>query len=98
MLEPDELTLKIARHLEIDFQYVKRFESWDSAGIAQARAAGRAAGRLLGRKVLTVQSEPDEEGRVNVVVVVREVDGEDRQRMEERSRLILEHLWQDPPD
>jgi len=58
--EPDELTLTIARHLEVDWQYVRRIEAWDTEQIATSgrRAGGRA---LLGYKIATRQSEPNEE-------------------------------------
>lgn len=57
MAEPDELALKIARHLEVDWQYVERMESWNVDRIAAVRSAGRKAGRLLGYKIATVQAE-----------------------------------------
>src|ERR1700733_4507856 len=57
--EPDELTLLIARHLEVDWQYVRRFEAADTEKIAEVRAAGRRAGRLLGYKIMTRQSAPN---------------------------------------
>jgi hypothetical protein len=44
MPEPDELTLAIARHLEVDWQYVERVEAWDVERIAEIRSAGRKAG------------------------------------------------------
>ena len=39
MPEPDELTLEIARALEVDWQYVKHVEAWDAERIAEVRAA-----------------------------------------------------------
>jgi hypothetical protein len=92
--EPDELTLTIARHLEVDWQYVRRIEAWDIERIATIRAAGRRAGRLLGYKIATRQSEPDEENRVVVVVAVREPPSqEDHERMQERSRLLRDEAY-----
>jgi hypothetical protein len=98
--EPDELTLTIARHLEVDWQYVRRIEAWDTEQIATVRAAGRRAGRLLGYKIATRQSEPNEENRVVVIVAVREPPSkEDHERMEERSRLLMDRAFSDlmPP-
>jgi hypothetical protein len=98
--EPDELTLVIARHLEVDWQYVRRIEAWDTDQIAAVRAAGRRAGRLLGYKIATRQSEPNEENRVLVVVAVREPPSkEDHERMQERSRLLMDRAYSDlmPP-
>jgi hypothetical protein len=98
--EPDELTLTIARHLEVDWQYVCRVEAWDTSQIATVRAAGRRAGRLLGYKIATRQSEPDAEDRVVVIVAVREPPSkEDHERMEERSRLLMDRAFSDlmPP-
>jgi len=89
--EPDELTLKIARHLEIDHQYVKHVEAWDVEQIAAIRAAGRRAGRLLGWNVMTHQSDPRkrEDGLVVVIVAVRDYpNDEEEQRMTERGDLL----------
>jgi len=49
MAEPDALTLAIARHLEIDVQYVEIIEAWDTERIAAVRSAGRKAGRTVSR-------------------------------------------------
>jgi hypothetical protein len=98
--EPDELTLLIARHLEVDWQYVRRIEAWDAAQIAAVRAAGRRAGRLLGYKIVTRQSAPSEENRVTVVVAVREPPSqEDHERMQARARLLMDRAYSDlmPP-
>jgi hypothetical protein len=98
--EPDELTLTIARHLELDWQYVRRIEAWDAEKIAAIRFAGRKAGRLLGYKIVTRQSEPNEENRVVVIVAVREPPSkEDNERMQERSRLLMDRAFSDlmPP-
>lgn len=94
--EPDELTLIIARHLEVDWQYVCRFEARDTEQIAAVRSAGRKAGRMLGYKILTRQSEPNEANRVTVVVAVREPPSdEDHERMQERSRLLMDRAFSD---
>jgi len=94
MAEPDELTRKIAQHLEVDHQYMVRVEAWDTERIAEVRSAGRKAGRLLGWKIMTHQTEPNEEGRAVVAVVVREwPNQEERDRLEERGRLIMDHAW-----
>jgi hypothetical protein len=98
--EPDELTLVIARHLEVDWQYVRRIEAWDTDQIAEVRSAGRKAGRLLGYKIVTRQSDPNEENRVVVIVAVREPPNEeDHERMQERSRLLMDQAFSDlmPP-
>jgi len=50
--EPDELTMTIARHLEIDNQYVEFIGARDIHRIAEVRSAGRKAGRLLGWKIM----------------------------------------------
>jgi hypothetical protein len=98
--EPDELTLLIARHLEVDWQYVRRIGAWDTEQIAAVRAAGRRAGRLLGYKIVTRQSAPSEDNRVTVVVAVREPPSqEDHERMQERARLLMDRAYSDlmPP-
>jgi hypothetical protein len=98
--EPDELTLLIARHLEVDRQYVRRIPARDAAQIAAVRAAGRAAGRLLGYKISTRQSAPNDEDRVTVVVAVRVPPSqEDHERMQERERLLMNRAYSDlmPP-
>lgn len=98
--EPDELTLLIARHLEVDWQYVRRFEAGDAEKIAEVRAAGRRAGRLLGYKIMTRQSAPNEHNRVTVVVTVREPPSqEDHERMQARARLLMNRAYSDlmPP-
>jgi hypothetical protein len=92
--EPDELTLTIARHLEVDWQYVERVEAWDTERIAAVRSAGRAAGRMLGYKIVTVQAEADDEDRVTVIVAVREApSAEENERMRERARLLMNDFW-----
>jgi hypothetical protein len=94
MAEPDELTRKIAQHLEVDHQYMVRVEAWDTERIAEVRSAGPQAGRLLGWKIMTHQTELSEEGRVVVAVVVREwPNQEEHDRLEERGRLIMDHAW-----
>jgi hypothetical protein len=101
--EPDELTLTIARHLEVDWEYTRRIAATDPDQIAAVRAAGRRAGRLLGYKIATRQASPDEQERVVVVVTVREPPSEeDRKRMQERSRLLMNraysHLMRPDPE
>jgi len=92
--QPDELTLVIARVLEVDWQYVERVAAWDAERIAEVRSAGRKAGRLLGFKIATFQSQPDKEDRVAVIVAVRESPSEeDHQRMQERARLLMNDYW-----
>lgn len=94
MAEPDELVLAIARRLEVDWQYVDRAEAWNAERISEVRSAGRKAGRLLGYKVVTAQSEPDDENRVTVIVAVREApNAEEDERMQERARLLMEDFW-----
>ena len=97
MPDPDGLTQTIARHLEVDWQYTEHVEAWNTDRIAEVRAAGRRAGRLLGYRVVTSQSDPDARGDGRVVVVVVAVrespTEEDRQRMSERSRLLLEQAF-----
>jgi hypothetical protein len=91
---PDELTLEVARALEVDWQYVEGVEAWDAERIAQVRSAGRKAGRLLGFKIATFQSRPNDEDRVAVIVAVREApNAEDAQRMQERARLLINEQW-----
>jgi hypothetical protein len=94
MPEPDELTLAIARHLEVDWQYVVRVEAWNTERIAEIRSAGRKAGRLLGYKIATFQAEPDEENRVKVIVAVRKApSAEEDKRMEDRARMLMDDFW-----
>ena len=98
--EPDELTLLIARHLEVDWQYVRRIRARDADQIAAVRTAGRRAGRLLGYKITTRQSAPDDEDRVTVIVAVRvPPTQEDNERMQERARLLMNRAYSDlmPP-
>ena len=96
MDEAGELTLTIARHLEVDHQYVEFVEVWDTGRIRQVRSAGRKAGRLLGWKIMTHATEPNDEGRVTVVVAVREwPDPEERARLEERAILLMNRYMAD---
>jgi hypothetical protein len=97
--ESDELTLMIAQHLELDHQYVERVEAWDAEHIAELRSAGRKAGRLLGWKIITHQTPPNDEGRVVVVVCLRESPNEEEDlRMQARTRLLLEQIFKDPTE
>jgi hypothetical protein len=92
--EPDELTLTIARHLEIDNQYVEFIGACDIHRIAEVRSAGRKAGRLLDWKIMAYQTSPNDEGRLAVIVAVREWPYEEReQRMAERVKLLLDEFW-----
>jgi hypothetical protein len=91
--EPDELTLAIARRLEMDAQYIEHVGAWDSERIAQVRSAGRRAGRLLGWKIQTFQSEPTDEGRVAVVVIVREWPDEETRRLQARALLLIDETF-----
>lgn len=94
MPQPDELTLAIARHLDVDWQYVERVEAWNTEHIAEIRSAGRKAGRMLGYKITTHQARPDNENRVTVIVALREApNAEEEQRMTERARLLMDNFW-----
>jgi hypothetical protein len=94
MADPDELTLTIARALEVDWQYVEHVEAWDTERIAEVRSAGRKSGRLLGLKIATFQSQPNDENRVTVIVALRQPpNAEDGERMMERTRLLLDDFW-----
>ena len=93
----DELKLEIMRALEIDWQWVRRYQASDTDEIAAARAAGRRAGRALGMKIRTTQSTPTDQETGTVVVVVavtntEELPAADQERMAERSRLITNNL------
>jgi hypothetical protein len=96
LAEPDELTLTIARHLEIDGEYFEHVEPWDIDRIAEVRSAGRKAARLLGWKIVTGQSRHlTDKGRVVVMVVIREYpDEETRQRLSERGDLLIRNSWE----
>src|SRR4051794_3117347 len=92
--QADELTLKVARQLEVDWQYVERVDAGETARIAAVRSAGRKAGRLLGFKIASVQTAPDDENLVTVVVVVREAPGSDEdKRLAERARVLMNEAW-----
>jgi hypothetical protein len=91
-----ELTQEIMRRLEIDAQWVKHFDPTDVEGIAKARSAGRRAGRALRLKVITHQSSPEqrEDERVVVIVAVnQDLPPEDKERLAERSRLLMDNMW-----
>jgi hypothetical protein len=93
---PDELVATIARHLEIDWQYIEHVEAWDAERIAAVRSAGRKAGRLLKYRIVTMQTDSRrrEDGRVVVVVAVREPPSvEEGERMGERSRLLIDETF-----
>lgn len=101
--DSDELLLTIARHLELDWQYVEYVEAWDTDRIAEVRATGRKAGRMLGYKIMTRQSDPARrrDGRVVVSVAVREPpNAEEARRMAERAELLMSamHKRPLPPD
>ncbi|WP_133116302.1 hypothetical protein [Amycolatopsis antarctica] len=93
---PDELTLQIMRHLEVDAQWVRHFDPTDLVGIAESRAAGRRAGRALKLKVVTVESDSAarEDGRGVVVVAVNQkMAPEDDARLDERARLLMDEAF-----
>jgi hypothetical protein len=92
--EPDELTLTIARQLEVDYQFTERVEAWNADRIAELRSAGRKAGRLLGLRIMTHQTDPNSEGRVLVIVAVRDWPSEEeRERMLERGALLMNEAF-----
>ncbi|MGI5523990.1 hypothetical protein ACQEUX_24075 [Micromonospora sp. CA-259024] len=94
MAELEELVLTIARHLELDWQYVERVEAWNTERIADVRSAGRRAGGRIGYKIATFQSDADDEGRVVVIVAVREPpNAEDHRRMTDRGMLLMNDFW-----
>jgi hypothetical protein len=99
MAEPDELTLAIARALEVDWQCFELVEAWNTDRVAEIRAAGRRAGRLLGYKILTRRSTPRRaDGRIVVAVVVREpLNDADSERMRGRAQLLIDNLWPSAP-
>jgi hypothetical protein len=56
------------------------------------RAVG---GRVLGWKIQTFRSQPTDQGRVAVVVMLREwPDEEMRERLGGRARLLMDEAWQ----
>ncbi|WP_125678411.1 hypothetical protein [Amycolatopsis sp. WAC 04182] len=84
------------RHLEIDQQWLRYFAPTNVDGIAEARATGRRAGRGLQLKTVTFQSKPEDrdDGSVAVIVAVnQEPPPEDKERMEERSLLLLDEAF-----
>jgi hypothetical protein len=85
----DELTLEIMRSLEIDAQWTRYFDATAAEEIAAARSAGRRAGRALKVKVATHQTAPGA-GQVVVIVALREVAPEDKERLLERAVLLME--------
>jgi hypothetical protein len=103
LAEPDELTLAVARRLEIDGQYVEHVEPWDTERISEVRSAGRKAGRLLGWKIITHKSKRlTDENRVVVIVTIRDYpDDETRERLTERGDLLIRESFKNrdnPPD
>ena len=90
MTDDDELTTTIAHSLEMSLEYRTGAETWDAERIAELRKAGRRAAKLLGRKVRTVQAESSrEEGWTNVWIVLVDATEEERDRLMERSRLLM---------
>ena len=87
----DFLIAEIMRALEIDHQYVRWVEAQSEDPIARIRRCGRKAGRVLGYKVRTLSTDPAQrdDGRSAVFVVVIESTDEDRARIAERSRLLI---------
>ena len=89
--EDDELLIaEIMPVLEIDHQYVRTVESYNDDLAAQIRRCGRVAARRLGYKVRTFLSEPHNEGRRTVSVVVTESTEQDEKRVRERSQLLMD--------
>ncbi|MEU6860907.1 hypothetical protein AB0B28_18780 [Glycomyces sp. NPDC046736] len=95
MPDPDELTLQIARSLEVDWQYVEHVDAQNKDRIKEVRSAGRKAGRLLGYKIVTTQSDPSrrEDRRVVVIVAVEEGPKEDEERILKRGQALMEAHW-----
>lgn len=87
MSERDDLSLTIARQLEIDGQHARYFEARDKQGIDTFRSAGRRAARLVGLNVRTARSDPAKcaDGRAVVIVCVTGgLAEEDREGFDER--------------
>jgi hypothetical protein len=92
--ETEDLIRTIMQCLEVDWQYTELVDACDAERIEMIRAAGRTAGRRLGYKILTRQARPGEreDGRVMVIVVVHDgPDPQDRARMEQRARILIEN-------
>jgi hypothetical protein len=88
--ESDELTLTIARHLEIDNQYVEFIGPVTSTASPRC---GRQDGSSAGRSWPT-QTSPNDEGRVTDIVAVREWPNEEKeQRTAERAKLLMGEFW-----
>jgi hypothetical protein len=81
--EPDELTLLIARHLEVDWQYVRRIQARDAGyKITTRQSAPNDEGRVT--VIVAVRVPPSQE---------------DSDRMQERARLLMNRAYSDlmPP-
>jgi len=84
--ESDELTLTIARNLEIDNQYVEFIGPVTSTASPRCgRQDGRQDGSSAGRSWPT-QTSPNDEGRVTDIVAVREWPNEEKRATHRRAR------------
>ncbi|GIG57153.1 hypothetical protein Lfu02_15250 [Longispora fulva] len=97
--EPGDLTLAVARRLELDWQYVEHIDPSDQLRIVAVREAGRAAGRLLGVQVVTGETDPaarEDEKVVVYVAVTSTSDPQDQERLDQRIRLFADTVAELP--
>lgn len=90
-----ELIQQMLPILEIDHQYVRHFEPWETELIAQVRRCGRAAARQLGYGVRTHQSDAArrDDGRVVVIVLITRSTPTEEARIRERDDLLMQEAW-----
>lgn len=72
MADADDLTdliSEIARELEIEGSYIRRFHVYDEQSIERTRKAGRLAGKALGWKIRTHKVIPDQVPNMAYVIV-----------------------------
>lgn len=94
--ESDEaLIQEILPVLEVDHQYVRTVEGWNTELIAQTRRCGRAAARRLAYKVRTIATDPADraDGRVVVCVAITHSAPAEEERLKERSELLMRQTF-----
>jgi hypothetical protein len=95
--EDDEaLILEMMQVLDLDSQWTSHVEGWDQEEIKRIRSCGRKAGKRLGRPVRTFATDPEKrkDGQ-SIIWVVTEPSEEDRERLEERARVLMDEIFKE---
>jgi hypothetical protein len=87
---PQRRSARRASGREHDHQYTRHVEAWNDDLVAQIRRCGRAAGRRLGYKIRTFASDPRDDRRIVVWVVVTASNHDDEDRIHQCGELLVQ--------